>query len=137
MLVIVCIDLRLIFLLFTVMDRDPRLSKDFIKAVYYDEDLKNLESSGGKIPSPQNEKTIENVPKNSPQKVGTNESVKLGSKSKTNPKNSKDSDDSDDVDDPDDFDFQSNDSDKENSVHENKVKEPITKKTSASKAQPR
>merc|ERR1711874_499662 len=63
-----------------VMEKDSRLSKDFIKAVYYDVDLKKMESSGGKIPSPQKEKPSENVTKNSPQKA------KPGPKSKTKPK---------------------------------------------------
>ena len=36
-----------------VMEKDDRLTKEFIKNVFYDVDLKKLEESGGDIPSPQ------------------------------------------------------------------------------------
>ena len=36
-----------------VMEKDERLTKEFIKNVFYDVDLKKLEESGADIPSPQ------------------------------------------------------------------------------------
>ena len=36
-----------------VMEKDSRISKDFIKAVYYDIDLEKLKASGAKISSPK------------------------------------------------------------------------------------
>ena len=35
------------------MEKDERLTKEFIKNVFYDVDLKKLEESGADIPSPQ------------------------------------------------------------------------------------
>ena len=36
-----------------VLEKDERLTKEFIKNVFYDVDLKKLEESGVDIPSPQ------------------------------------------------------------------------------------
>ena len=58
-----------------VMEKDERISKDFIKAVYYDVDLKRIEESGGKVPSPQKEEKTENVSKISPKKAEQNETA--------------------------------------------------------------
>ena len=49
-----------------VMEKDERLTKEFIKNVFYDVDLKKLEESGADIPSPQK----------SPEKTTQDEKIK-------------------------------------------------------------
>ena len=49
-----------------VMEKDERLTKEFIKNVFYDVDLKKLEESGADIPSPQK----------SPEKLTQDEKIK-------------------------------------------------------------
>jgi len=127
-----------------VMEKDSRISKDFIKAVYYDIDLKKLQASGGKIPSPQKSppkvQQSENFAKNSPPKKAETNGYKPGPKSKTKkPKESLEEENSDNVDDPEDFDFPSDESDQDSAPKRkiNNVTNGSASKKSATKSKPR
>jgi len=127
-----------------VMEKDSRISKDFVKAVYYDVDLKKIQESGGKIPSPPKTQQNENITKDdSFRKVQETENItenspkkrKPGPKSKTKKKSKESSDEenSDNVDDPEDFDFPSDESSEDSAPK----RKNSTKKKSATKSKPR
>ena len=67
-----------------IMNRDERLTKDFVKSVYYDVDLKKIEESGGTIPSPEKspEKPVKSAEDDNDLAGNGN---KPGPKSKTKP----------------------------------------------------
>ena len=49
-----------------VMEKDERLDKEFIQAVYYDVDLKKLQSSGGNVPKNEGKTEIATKKSSSP-----------------------------------------------------------------------
>ena len=143
-----------------VMEKDSRISKDFIKAVYYDIDLEKLKASGAKIPSPKKAEQNENVTKDSPKKLvqtsentaknspkkAENKGYRPGPKSRTKKvgkkkrKESSEEENSDNVDDPEDFDFPTDGSDEDSAPQfkKNKANNGSTsKKVSATKSKPR
>ena len=138
-----------------VMEKDERLTKEFIKNVFYDVDLKKLEESGADIPSPQKspEKPtqVEKIKETnvSPKagvgvngyKPGPKSKTRPGPKSRTKPwdtpvaekeivKEPSSNDDSDEVDDPDEIPEISSD---ESDLEESRTQDKINKQSSASK----
>jgi len=143
-----------------VMEKDSRISKDFIKAVYYDIDLEKLKASGTKIPSPKKAEQNENVTKDSPKKLvqnsentaknspkkAENKGYRPGPKSRTKKvgkkkhKESSEEENSDNVDDPEDFDFPTDGSDEDSAPQpkkSNATNGSTSKKVSATKSKPR